>query len=808
MKSFFTFLFFLFSLSAFSQRDINKLESSFDFGFGNHFGLSQIQDGFKVNSLTPSNFTLGMTNYFTNNKFGGRLELSFDKMLNNSSSSPFQTNYYRSTYYLNASLKNVCGWNKSHSSAIDKKNFWQSFDIDLGVGLGYSAMTSKLNPLDETAYLKKADDMLNIGFRIAPSIEMGDRIKLFASFTRINHSGQSTSFDFTNSTTNTAFKGSLSTVNVGIRYTPNTERVYDRTLKNAHKKWHFFTSFDASIGNHFAGKTNIASSKFNGASISHINVGANHKYPNSNLYGRFDIGFDAFREVKNDPTFASNYFRTTYQVIADMRTLRKINNENNKMDLAFGLGIGFATLYNSESSQSFGDRFLNGDDMYALVFSVNPSYRISKKLSLIANATLTSHSLQTKSWDLQSGQANTAFNGRFMNLSLGLRYHMADRRTNYTTEIVNRIPRIWSIDAAVGSHFAGAPIGDNYALSVMPAKHFAFGLNHPFINPIYFGRLEFAFDALSPNSSSSDFASNYFRANYFLMTTIQNQLRKSISSERPFRKFDVQFGLGVGASAFKGNGLNDEFITKGDDMVNMAAKIVPTYRVSEKVSVFAAYTFVSHSLQSLSYDMSKSVEKTMFNGHIMNVSAGVAITLKSSKPRPLVEVTPIVDTVAKVVVVPTDSLNFTPIDTVVTVVPDPIVSTIVPSPDPVVNQTPGEPIRTFVSTISDYPVNTSLVPASQKQGLKDLANQLKSNPLLSLVISGHADITGSEGYNLSLSRKRAANIKAFIITQGVSSDRIKIEYFGSTKPVAPNDTIEGRMKNRRVDIDLVTPAVK
>lgn len=808
MKSFLICLFSIFSLFAFSQRDLKKLESSFDFGFGNHFGLSQIQEGFKVNSLTPSNFTFGMTNYFTNNKFGGRLELSFDKMLNNSLSSPFQTNYYRSTYYLNTSLQNVFGWNKSNSSIVNKKNFWQSFDIDLGIGVGYSAMTSKLNPLDETVYLKKADDMLNIGFRIAPSIEMGDKIKLFASYTQINHSGQSMSFDFTNPITNTAFKGSFRMLNVGIRYTPNTERVYDRTLKDAHKKWHFFTSFDASIGNHFAGKTDVTSSKFNGASISHVNVGANHKYPNSRLFGRFDLGFDAFREVKDDPEFATNYFRTTYQVIADLRTLRKVNNENNRMDLAFGLGIGFATLYNSESSKSFGDRFLNGDDMYALVFSVNPSYRISKNISVIANATLTSHSLQTRSWDMFSEQSNTAFNARFMNMSLGLRYHMADRRVNYTTEIVNRIPRIWSIDAAVGSHFAGAPVAEGYALSGMPAKHFAVGLNHPFINPIYYGRFEFAFDELSPNSSSTDFTSNYFRANYFLMTSVQNQLRKSISSERPNRKFDVQFGLGVGASTFKGNDLNDKFITKGDDMLNMAAKIVPTYKLSEKVSVFAAYTFVSHSLQSLSYDMSQSVEKTMFNGHIMNVSAGVAITLKSSKPRPLVEVTPIIDSSVTLVVVPTDSIHTAPIDSTSSVIPDPIVSTPVPTPEPVENTTLGESTRTFVSTISDYPVNTSLVPAAQKQGLKDLANQLKLNPQLSLVISGHADITGSEGYNLSLSRKRAANVKAYIISQGVPSDRIKIEFYGSSKPVASNETIEGRMKNRRVDIDLITPIEK
>lgn len=807
MKYFFTILFLSVSVLAISQRNTKKLESSFDFGFGNHFGLRQIEEGFNVNTLTASNLTIGWTNYFTNNKFGGRLELSYDKMLNNSMSSPFQTNYFRSTYYLNGSLKNISGWGISNRATVDKKTFWQAFDIDLGMGIGYSAMKSKLHPLDETIFLKRADDMLNISFRIAPSLEISDNVKLFASYTRINHSAQSTSFDFTHPIDNTAFKGAFRTLNVGIRYTPNTERTYDRTLKDAHKKWHFFTSFDASFGNHFAGKTKVESAKFNGLSVGHLNVGANHKYPNSKFYGRFDIGFDAFKEAKDESAFTSKYFRTTYQIIADMRTLRGINNEANRMDLAFGAGLGFATMYNAETSSRLSDIFLNGDDMYALVFSVNPSYRISKYLSLIANATYTSHSLQSSSWNMQDGQANSALNGRFMNMSVGLRYHMADRRTNYTTEIVNRIPRVWSVDAAVGSHFAGNPVADKYVLGATPGKHFAVGLNHPFINPIYFGRFEFAFDNLGPNSSSLDFSSKYFRANYFLMTTVQNQLRQSLSSERPAKRFDVQFGLGIGASTFKGDNYNDYFITKGDDMINLAAKVVPTFKVSEKVSVFAAYTFVSHSLQSLSYDMSQNVEKTMFNGRLMNASVGVSVTLKSTKPRAVIAVTP-VDTTSKLVVVeptPEPVVEPTP-EPVVEPTPDPVVE---PTPDPIVNPTPDPvveptaPIRSKVASITDYPINTSEVPEAQKQALKDLAFQLKENKFLTLVLSGHTDITGSPEYNQVLSRKRAASVKAYLISQGVPAERIKIEYFGSSRPIASNDTVEGRKKNRRVDIEIV-----
>ena len=799
MKYFCTVLLLAISIASFSQRNQKKLESSFDFGIGNHFGLRQIQDGFNVNSFTVSNMTLGWNNYFTNNKFGGRLELSYDKMLNNSSSQKFETNYYRATYYLNSSMKNLIGWGGS-KSIVDKRNFWQAFDIDLGMGIGYSAMKSKTAPIDETEYLKRSDDMLNISFRIAPSLQLSDELKLFGSYTRINHSAQSTTFDFSHSIENTAFKGAFRTLNVGLRYTPNSNRTYSRTLKDLHKKWHFFTSFDASVGNHFAGATDVESSKFKGGSIGHLNLGANHKFPNSKLFGRFDLGFDAFKNAKNDSPYTTKYFRTTYQIIADLRTLRGQNNESNKMDLAFGMGMGFATMYNPENTNRLNDVFLNGDDMYALVFSVNPSYRISNAFSIIANGTFTSHSLQSKSWNMQNAQDNTAFNGRMMNFSLGLRYHTGDRRTNYTSELTSRIPKLLTVDAAMGSHFLAAPLSDKHTLSASPVKHFAVGMNHPFINPVYFGRFEFAFDALNGGKSSLDFSSKYYRANYYLMTSIQNQLLKSSESTYVPKRFDVQFGLGIGASTLKTSGQNDYFISKGDDMLNLAAKIVPTYKVSEKVSVFAAYTFVSNSLQSQTYDVTQPVSKTMFNGHLMNASVGVSVTLKSTKPRLLVDVTPI-DTTSKVVVVTPDPiLDSLPADTMnvvnPVVIPDPIV---IPNPTPeVITET-----RVFDRTISDYPVNLSEVPTTQKIVLKELAEKLEGNKQLSLVISGHADNTGAEGYNLSLSRKRAANVKAYLISQGVKPERIKIEYFGSSKPIASNETIEGRKKNRRVDIDIV-----
>lgn len=71
---------------------------------------------------------------------------------------------------------------------------------------------------------------------------------------------------------------------------------------------------------------------------------------------------------------------------------------------------------------------------------------------------------------------------------------------------------------------------------------------------------------------------------------------------------------------------------------------------------------------------------------------------------------------------------------------------------------------------------------------------------IAIELIGHTDNVGSDEYNLQLSRKRAETVAQYLVSKGISSDRISVSGFGSSKPVASNDTEEGRSKNRRVDI--------
>lgn len=71
-----------------------------------------------------------------------------------------------------------------------------------------------------------------------------------------------------------------------------------------------------------------------------------------------------------------------------------------------------------------------------------------------------------------------------------------------------------------------------------------------------------------------------------------------------------------------------------------------------------------------------------------------------------------------------------------------------------------------------------------------------------LKLSGHTDNQGNADKNMLLSEKRAKSVKKFLVTKGVSADKILTEWFGPNKPIETNDTEAGRQKNRRVEMKV------
>ncbi len=72
-----------------------------------------------------------------------------------------------------------------------------------------------------------------------------------------------------------------------------------------------------------------------------------------------------------------------------------------------------------------------------------------------------------------------------------------------------------------------------------------------------------------------------------------------------------------------------------------------------------------------------------------------------------------------------------------------------------------------------------------------------------LRISGHTDNVGSDASNMTLSEKRSKAVPQYLKNKGVNTDKFIVEWFGESKPAYPNDTPEGRQKNRRVVMEVV-----
>lgn len=86
--------------------------------------------------------------------------------------------------------------------------------------------------------------------------------------------------------------------------------------------------------------------------------------------------------------------------------------------------------------------------------------------------------------------------------------------------------------------------------------------------------------------------------------------------------------------------------------------------------------------------------------------------------------------------------------------------------------------------------------------LDEAIQVLRARPDAKLVVEGHTDSVGGEEYNQALSLRRAEAVKNYLVAGGVAPERITVVGYGETRPVASNDTEEGRAQNRRVELRL------
>jgi outer membrane protein OmpA-like peptidoglycan-associated protein len=82
---------------------------------------------------------------------------------------------------------------------------------------------------------------------------------------------------------------------------------------------------------------------------------------------------------------------------------------------------------------------------------------------------------------------------------------------------------------------------------------------------------------------------------------------------------------------------------------------------------------------------------------------------------------------------------------------------------------------------------------------------VKKYPDANIRLDGYTDSSGTDAYNISLSKRRAVALRDYLIKEaGVSSSKITAVGHGKADPVADNKTVEGRAKNRRVEISILS----
>ena len=101
-----------------------------------------------------------------------------------------------------------------------------------------------------------------------------------------------------------------------------------------------------------------------------------------------------------------------------------------------------------------------------------------------------------------------------------------------------------------------------------------------------------------------------------------------------------------------------------------------------------------------------------------------------------------------------------------------------------------------------FDTNKSTLTAGAKANLDKLVPVFKEYGDTNIEIFGYTDNTGKPEYNLTLSGQRAASVKAYLISKGISSGRFKTSGLGIADPIASNDTAEGRTQNRRVEFAI------
>jgi outer membrane protein OmpA-like peptidoglycan-associated protein len=130
-----------------------------------------------------------------------------------------------------------------------------------------------------------------------------------------------------------------------------------------------------------------------------------------------------------------------------------------------------------------------------------------------------------------------------------------------------------------------------------------------------------------------------------------------------------------------------------------------------------------------------------------------------------------------------------------------VYGTILNNGCPEIKEEEKEILKTAFNNL-EFEFGKEIIKGKSLPALAELANVLKKQEVWKLQIAGHTDNIGDAESNLILSKDRAEAVKTYLISQGISPDRLRVLFFGESMPISDNETDAGRQKNRRVEMTI------
>ena len=115
----------------------------------------------------------------------------------------------------------------------------------------------------------------------------------------------------------------------------------------------------------------------------------------------------------------------------------------------------------------------------------------------------------------------------------------------------------------------------------------------------------------------------------------------------------------------------------------------------------------------------------------------------------------------------------------------------------------GDNLRLVMPSNITFATDQSYISSGFNNTLDAIAKVMNKYEKTYLSVEGHTDSTGKDSYNMNLSRERAQSVKDYLVNQQIMAARVSTTGYGETRPIATNDSANGRAQNRRVEIQIV-----